>query len=68
MKELLIAIEVLSENEIAPPVSKGQLAQYARLPSHLPEHPSVGIGTLDWSGSCAVDSLRRTRCEQVLAN
>jgi len=32
--------------KIAPSVSKGQVSRKARLPSHLPEHPSVGIGTL----------------------
>jgi len=36
----------LSKKEIALPVSKGQFAHEARLPSHLPEHPSVGIGTV----------------------
>jgi hypothetical protein len=46
MKVVLICAFILSKNEIAPPVSKGQLAHKARLPSHLPEHPSVGIGTL----------------------
>jgi len=43
--ELICAL-ILSKKEIALPVSKGQLARQARLPSHLPEHPSVGIGTL----------------------
>jgi len=46
MKVLLMVIAFLSENEIAPSVSKGQFARQARLPSHLPEHPSVGIGTV----------------------
>ena len=27
---------------------KGNSAREARLPSHLPEHPSDGIGTLAW--------------------
>jgi hypothetical protein len=46
MKVVLISALILSKNEIALPVSKGQLERDARLPSHLPEHPSVGIGTL----------------------
>jgi hypothetical protein len=47
MKEVLIWIAVLSEKRNCPPVTKGQYARQARLPSHLPEHPSAGIGTLD---------------------
>jgi hypothetical protein len=46
MKVVLIFPFILSKNEIALPVTKGQLELQARLPSHLPEHPSVGIGTL----------------------
>jgi hypothetical protein len=46
MNVVLMAASVLSKKKIAPPVSKGQFARQARLPSHLPEHPSVGIGTL----------------------
>jgi hypothetical protein len=45
MKLLLIVVAFLSEKGIAPPVSKGQFARQARLPSHLPERLSVGIGT-----------------------
>jgi hypothetical protein len=56
MKVVLISMAVLSENEIALPVSKGQLARKARLPSHLPEHPSAGIGTLDYFSSFRVDT------------
>lgn len=41
-----MVVVFLSEIEIAPSVSKGQFARQARLPSHLPEPPSVGIGTV----------------------
>jgi hypothetical protein len=34
-----------SKKEIAPSDKKGQLLQ-KRLPSHLPDHPSAGIGTV----------------------
>jgi hypothetical protein len=46
MKVVLIMEVFLSEIKNAPPVRKGNFAQEARLPSHLPEHPSVGIGTV----------------------
>jgi hypothetical protein len=59
MKEVLIGIAVLSEKRNCPPVTKGQYARQARLPSHLPEHPSVGIGTIlnDQCPAFSVQSL-----------
>ena len=37
-------------------ISKGQFAHEARLPSHLPEHLSVGIGTVFGLGRSVVEA------------
>jgi hypothetical protein len=60
MKVVLIIDLFLSGNKIARSVSKGQFTRIAWLPSHLPEHPSVGIGTF------SVFSNQWTASEELL--